>query len=380
MKLKKIVIAPDSFKGCLSAAEVAESCKAGVLRVFPEAETVLMPMADGGEGTVEALAPFIKGEYVDCKVSDPLGRIVEARYLLSQNKHMAVIETASAAGLTLLDDCERNPWITTTYGLGEMIKDALDKGCSTICVGLGGSATNDGGSGMLSALGCRFLDSDGNELEGKGMNLHKIESIDVDSLDKRLITTRFVVACDVDNPFYGENGAAAVFAPQKGAAPEIVAALDSGMRHFACVVNNATGNDISMLRGSGAAGGLGGAFASFFNSELVPGIDMVLEASGFDEKIKGADLVLTGEGSIDAQSLMGKVLSGVFRRSAKSGVPVVAIAGRVSDVEELNDAGICAVFSIQPGAISISDAMNGENARRNIERTVEQLMSILDLK
>lgn len=377
MEIKKIVIAPDSFKGCLSASDVAECCVAGVREVFPDAEVVALPIADGGEGTADALAESLKGEFVHCQVSDPLGRGVTGRYLIGKDGEAAVIETASAAGLPLLSEEERNPMKTTTFGLGELIMDAAERGCREICVGLGGSATNDGGMGMLAALGVKFLDSSGRELAGRGENLSRVERIVVDNVCNRLKDIKFTVACDVDNPFCGPDGAAFVFAPQKGADPEMVRQLDNGMSHFAEIVRGVTGINVATLPGAGAAGGLGGAFAAFLGGRLVPGIDMVLDVAGFENHLSGADLIITGEGSVDAQSLMGKVVSGVLKRAKVRDVPVAVIAGAVKDVGVLNRAGVCAAFSIQPGVVSLKEAVSPSLARENICRVVCQMMRLI---
>lgn len=378
MDLKRIVVAPDSFKGSLSAREVAESCKTGILMESPATDVVMVPLADGGEGTVASLSASFGGRRISVMVHGPLGSIVEATYLC--NGDSAVMEMSQAAGLYLLSDSERNPMKTSTYGVGEMILDAINKGCRKIYMGIGGSATNDGGMGMLAALGYRFLDREGNDLEGKGEDLIKVADIDSSAVVEGLGKTEFVIACDVNNPFYGENGAAVVFGPQKGADPEMVRRLDDGMHNFAEVIRRKSGVDISGLAGAGAAGGLGGAFAAFLNARLQSGIEMILDAVDFNEKIKGADLIITGEGSIDRQSLMGKTLSGVLDRAKKEGTPVLVLAGKVEDVEALNRAGFTAIFPIENGAVTLSDAMERNHSVENIQRTVSQIVRLMMVK
>lgn len=374
MKYRKIVVAPDSFKGSLSAREVADCCRDAIRRAMPSAETVCVPLADGGEGTVDAVCGQMGGEMAECSVHGPLGRSVKARYAITGDGSTAVMEMAQASGLTLIEASERNPLLTSTCGVGEMIVDALDRGCRKIYMGLGGSATCDGGAGMLSALGCRLIDAEGNELQGRGIDMERVCRIDMSGIDKRIAETEFVAACDVDNPFYGANGAAFVFAPQKGASHDDVVRLDNGLRDFSRVIAEATGVDVSEARGAGAAGGLGGAFMAFLRAEMKPGIEMVLDAVGFDTIIEDADLILTGEGSIDRQSLMGKAVSGVLKRGIREGIPVVAFAGSVSETERLEEAGFCAVFSVMQRACSLEEAMRRDVAEENIRTAVCQLM------
>lgn len=377
----KIVIAPDSFKGCLSARDVAECCVAAFRRELPDAEIVSMPLADGGEGLVDALAGSLDAERQTCRVLDPLGRSIEAEYLLGDG--FVVMEMSQAAGLSLLNEGERNPLITSTFGVGQMILDAIDRGARKISVGLGGSATNDGGLGMLRAFGYRLLDSSGQELQGIGADLERIASIDTSQADSRLKSIEFTAACDIDNPFYGESGAAFVFAPQKGADSAMVERLDRGLRNLAAVGSRISDVDVQRVPGAGAAGGLGGAFASFLGAKLVRGIEVVLDAVDFDAAIADADLIVTGEGSVDRQSLMGKVLSGVLGRARKVGVPVVAIGGRVANQEELYRAGLIAAFSIQQAPLTLSESMKPSVARSNLAATstaIARLITILNSK
>lgn len=378
MKVNKIIIAPDSFKGCLSAYEVAESCAEAVKTVLPETEAVVIPLADGGEGTVATLEPSFKGCPTECKVKDPLGRELTTRYLISDDGESALMEVAQTSGLTLLSSDERDPLKESTFGLGMMIADAVGRGCRNIMIGLGGSATNDGGMGMLSALGYRFFNKDGNLLSGCGEDLVKVVSIDDSKVNKKLKDTHFTVACDVDNPLTGPLGATAVFGPQKGAYSTMLIALEQGMQNYAKVAEAFTGKQLATLRGGGAAGGLGAAFHAFLNAKMEPGIDMVIETLHFEERIKGADLIITGEGRIDAQSLMGKVLSGVLKCAKKEDMPLIAIAGLVEDSRRLNEAGICAAFPIQSGACSLEEAMEPETAKGNIKRTVIQVLRIIN--
>ena len=285
--MNKIVVAPDSFKGSLSASEAVDLCRDAISEVFPAAEIVGLPLADGGEGTVEVLRNSFGGNIIELEVEGPLGENIVARYLLSSDGREAVMEMAQAAGLCLLQPDKRNPLLSSTYGVGEMILDAIGRGCRKIFMGIGGSATNDCGMGMLRALGFRFLDKNGNELLGRGKDLESVDKIDSQYVDPKIKDVEFVVACDVDNPLVGERGASFVFAPQKGADHDTVLRLENGMRNFAGVVKNELGKDVAEMPGAGAAGGLGAAFAAFLGARLQSGIDMVLDAVGFDKKIKG---------------------------------------------------------------------------------------------
>lgn len=377
MELRKIVVAPDSFKGSLTAGDVADGCISAISRVVPGCECVRLPVADGGEGTVEALAATGGFDYKECRVTGPLRETVLARYALSSDGKTAVMEMAQAAGLTLIPENRRNPLLTTTYGVGEMMLDAVGRGCKKICMGLGGSSTNDGGMGMLSALGYRFLDKDGDLLKGTGADLEKVAYIDCSCVDKRIKDVELIAACDVDNPFYGKNGAAFVFAPQKGASPETVQRLDKGLRNFAEIIALQFGINLEEVAGSGAAGGLGGAFSALLKAKMMPGIEMVLDAVNFDDCLKNADLIITGEGSIDRQSLMGKVLSGVLERGKKAGVPVLAVGGCLKDEDVIDNVGFCGVFSIMQRVLTLEEAMQPENARRNLETTVSQIIRLL---
>lgn len=352
----KIVIAPDSFKESLSAPEVAQAIARGWLAVYPDAEIVLCPMADGGEGTVDAVLAATGGERRELTVQGPLATQVQAHWgWLGDGT--AVIEMAAASGLHWVPSAQRDARVTSSYGTGELIQAALDAGATRIILGLGGSATNDGGSGLLRALGARFLDAGGNELRPGGAALAKLQRVDLSSLDARLHDVHVDVAADVDNPLCGPRGASAVFGPQKGASPAQVEELDAALARMAEVVSEALGEDFSDFPGVGAAGGLGFAAKAFFDARFRPGIELVAELSGLAEAVAGADLVITGEGRLDAQSLHGKTPVGVARVAQVQGVPVVALAGSLGDgYQRLREAGIEAAFSLAPGPISLEYA------------------------
>ena len=394
---KKIVIASDSFKGSLTSLEVAGNAEKAVREVFPLCEVVKVNVADGGEGTMDALQHTLGGTKVNLRVSDPLGRPVDAHYVILDDGITAVIEMSVASGLTLLSPEERDPSKTSTYGTGELIRDALSKGCDKFLVGIGGSATNDAGMGMLQALGYRFLDADGAELEPVGGSVGMVEDIEIpvsgelsdvgngitnltDAASRLLSNAAFIVACDVKAPLYGPEGAAYVFAPQKGASPQMVQSLDAGLRHFAEVAARVTGADFSQIQGAGAAGGLGYAFREFLGARLERGVEMVLDAIGFDEIIEGADLVITGEGRIDGQTLTGKTPFGVARRAMQQGIPVVAIGGSVARDPGhgvgafMLEAGFSEVLQITPEGMPLSEAMRHDVASENVYRTIFELM------
>ena len=375
--MKKIVVTSDSFKGSVSSLEVARSAEKAIRRVLPACEVIKIPVADGGEGTIEALVAAMNGIIVSCSVHDPLMNPIRADYGILGDGKTAVIEMASASGLTLVPPDKRNPMITTTYGTGELIKDALIRGCTHFLVGIGGSATNDAGTGMLQALGFRFLDKEGKELGKGGQILDSIRSIDRSACLPQLQNAVFTVACDVNNPFSGENGAAYVYARQKGADDAMICLLDSGLTNFASVIKDFENKEIDPVPGAGAAGGLGGGFIAFLQATLKPGIQMVLEALDFDRRIQNADLIITGEGKLDRQTGMGKTPAGVLEAGKKQQIPVIAIGGAVEETEELNKQGFLAVLSIQPGPVSLEVAMDKTFASQNIERTVEQLVRIM---
>ena len=372
--MRKITVASDSFKGSLTSMQVADNVERAVKEVFPDCHVQKIDVADGGEGTVEALVSSLGGEYVDVEVAGPIGRKVTARYGIIDEGRTAVIEMAVASGLPLISPEERNPLKTSTYGTGMMIRDALNRGCRKFLVGIGGSATNDGGTGMLSALGFMFLDKDGYVLEGTGENLARIASVcDADVLCE-VSEAEFTVACDVDNPFCGPAGAAYVFAPQKGADDAMVRCLDEGLASFAGVISRYTGQMVADLPGAGAAGGLGGAFKAFLGARLTRGIEIVLDAIGFDGKIAGSSLVITGEGSVDAQTLMGKTPSGVLARASKLGIPVMVLGGKVDASVDFLKAGFSAVCQVTPEDMSLEDAMKADIAGENIFNAVIRLL------
>lgn len=378
--MKRITIAVDSFKGSLSSREVADAVEQGVVAVLPECEVRKVSIADGGEGTVEAMVENLAGEWVEIEVCDPLMRPIKARYGVVDEGRTAVMEMSAASGLPLLSEAERNPLKTTTYGTGQMIADAVGRGCRKILIGIGGSATNDAGVGMLSALGFRFYDAAGEQLSCGGEVLQRIERIDSSGVMPQLAECEVVVACDVKNPLYGETGAAYVFAPQKGADEAMVKSLDSGLRNFARVVEQFCGEDLSMWPGAGAAGGLGFGFRALLGAQLCPGIDMVLDAIRFSSIVEGGDLVITGEGKIDRQTVMGKAPSGVLRVASHFGIPTVAIGGAVEMCEELAESDFVAILPVVAGPVTLQEAMRKDVAHKNIRRTVEQIIRLLNHK
>ena len=369
--MKKIVVASDSFKGCLSSMQVADAVERAALQTCPSCEVVKVDVADGGEGTIDALRRTLGGEKIEIEVADPLGRPVQASYAILNDGITAVVEMAAASGLPLLAPEERNPLKTSTYGTGQLIADALDRGCRRFLVGIGGSATNDAGMGMLEALGYRFLDPQGNLLHSCGESLEKVVSIDESSVNLALKESEFIVACDVKSPLYGPKGAACVFASQKGADSDMVERLDNGLKHFSEIVllhQNPIQNPLN-VPGVGAAGGLGFGFIAFLNARLERGIDMVLDAIKFDELIKGADLIITGEGKIDSQTLAGKTPYGVLQRAKRQEIPVIAIGGNVQlTQEEAKAVGFTSVLQVTPPGMPLNDAMNPETAAENIFR------------
>lgn len=352
----KIVIAPDSFKESLSAPEVAQAIARGWLAVYPDAEIALCPMADGGEGTVDAVLAAAGGERRELSVMGPLATPVNAHWgWLGDGT--AVIEMAAASGLHWVPSAQRDARVTSSYGTGELITAALDAGATRIILGLGGSATNDGGSGLLRALGVRFLDAGGNELRPGGAALASLQRVDLSGLDERLQGVQVEVAADVDNPLCGPKGASAVFGPQKGASPEQVEELDAALARLAEVVGEALGEDFSTFPGVGSAGGLGFAAKAFLGARFRPGIELVAELSGLADAVRGADLVITGEGRVDAQSLHGKTPVGVARVAKNLGVPVIALAGSLGEgYQAVREAGIEACFSLAPGPITLEHA------------------------
>lgn len=374
--MKKIIIAPDSFKGSLTSTEVADAIEAGILKIFPNCETVKIPIADGGEGTCDTLVKAMNGKKIKVWVHDPLMRQIEVEYGWVNDEKIAIMEMAAASGITLLRKHEQNPTVTTTFGMGEMIKDALLRGSRQFLIGIGGSATNDAGTGMLRSLGFRFLDKDGKEVDGTGGTLYQIVEIDESEAMPELVDAHFSIACDVNNPFCGPDGAAYVFAQQKGADKEMMKELDDGMEHFRKLIELKKGVDLNTIAGAGAAGGLGGGCVAFLNAQLIPGIEMILEAVQFEKHLQNADLVITGEGKLDKQTVMGKAASGILEAATRNNVPVIALGGSVEDMEELKASGFHSVFSINSESTSLEEAMKSEVAKKNVERTAEGVMGL----
>ncbi|WP_162047151.1 glycerate kinase [Vibrio taketomensis] len=375
----KIVIAPDSYKESLSAMDVAIAIEQGFKQILPNAEYVKLPMADGGEGTVQSLVDATGGDIIEHVVTGPLGQTVTGFYGLLGDGKTAIIEMAAASGLHLVEPEKRNPMITTTFGTGELILAALDKGVEHIIVGIGGSATNDGGLGMAQALGIRLLDETGESLGFGGGELAKLHTIDMLAIDPRLAKIRLEVACDVNNPLCGEKGASQVFGPQKGATPQMVAQLDSNLAHYAEVIKQQLGHDVLNRPGAGAAGGLGAALMGLFNAELRPGIEIVMDAVNLLDVVADADLVITGEGRIDSQTIHGKTPIGVARTAKKHHVPVIGIAGSLThDCGVVHEHGIDAVFSVVNGAIDLPTALS--QAAQNIELTARNVAATLQMK
>ncbi len=368
----KIVIAPDSFKESLSAMNAANAIERGFRSIFPHAIYSKMPMADGGEGTVQSLVDATDGSIEERVVTGPLGDPVKAFFGLMGDGKTAVIEMAAASGLHLVPVEQRNPLVTTTRGTGELILAALDLDVDHMIIGIGGSATNDGGAGMVQALGGRFLDKSGNDIGPGGGALSDIVSIDLSGLDHRLKDIKIEVACDVDNPLTGPRGASAIFGPQKGATPDMIQVLDQNLSHFADVAEEFLGKSFRNMEGAGAAGGLGASLVAILHAELKRGIQIVLDAVNFDCAVKDADLVITGEGRIDSQTVYGKTPIGVAKAAKKYGVPVIGIAGSLSkDSDIVHEHGIDALFSIVPGVTTLPDAF--EHAEEYMERTARNI-------
>ncbi|EJJ0546862.1 glycerate kinase [Cronobacter sakazakii] len=373
--LKKIVIAPDSFKESLSAMDVAKAIEAGFREIYPQASYVCVPMADGGEGTVEAMVAATGGQIITTPVTAPLGNKVDGFFGLLGDGETAVVEMAAASGLHLVPTAQRDPRITTSYGTGELILAALERGVKAIIIGIGGSATNDGGAGMMQALGARFLDGEGCELAPGGAALARLERLDLSALDPRLAQVSVTAACDVDNPLCGEKGASAVFGPQKGATPAMVTELDAALRRFGEQLEAATGKAIISAPGAGAAGGMGAALLGMLNAELRPGIEIVIESLGLAQAVRDADLVITGEGRLDSQSIHGKTPVGVARVAKQFQRPVVAIAGSLTpDYQIVHEHGIDAAFSVIDRIVTLQEAL--DDAARNLRVTARNVAAL----
>lgn len=373
-----IVLAPDSFKESMSAKEACIAMERGIKKVNQDIKCVHVPMADGGEGTMQSLVDATNGKIYSLEVVGPLGNKVQAEYGILGDREVGILEMASASGIYLVSLDKRNPLITTTYGTGELIKACLDKGVKKLLIGIGGSATNDGGAGVIQALGGKLLDKDGNELGFGGGELGKLHNIDLTNFDPRLKDVVVEVACDVNNPLCGEKGASNVFGPQKGATPDMVSLLDNNLKHYANIIKEQIGMDVLEVPGAGAAGGLGAGLMAFLNGTLKKGIEIVIEYSGLEEKVKEADMVWTGEGSIDFQTQYGKTPLGVATIAKKYDKPVIAFAGRVGDnIDVLYEKGIDSIFGIMKGVTSIEEAL--EKGKENIEKTSENVIRLMKL-
>ena len=369
-----IVIAIDSFKGSMTSMEAGKSAAEGIRRVYPDAQIQVRPLADGGEGTVEALTAGLGGKLVTIPVTGPAGLLVDCPYGIVEETKTAIIEMSGAAGITQVTEAQRNPLHTTTYGVGEVIKDAIHKGCRRFIVGIGGSATNDGGLGMLQALGFDMLDASGQPVSMFGKGLADLAQISTDHVSPELADCTFRIACDVTNPLCGEHGCSAVFGPQKGATPEIVQQMDGWLSAYAALAKNSFPKANPNHAGAGAAGGLGFAFLTFFNATLESGVKIVLEETRLSDYVKDADIVLTGEGRLDGQTVMGKAPIGVAQTAKGHGCTVLGFSGSVAkDASACNEKGIDAFFPILRGVSTLEEAMDTEKARQNMADTVEQV-------
>lgn len=376
--MRKILMAPDSFKGSLTALEACEAIKTGIHLALPDAEVVEIPMADGGEGTVQSLVDATEGQIIELEVTGPLGEPVMAKYGLLGNGKTAVIEMAEASGLGYVTEKTKNPMVTTTYGTGQLIMACIDQGIQEIIIGLGGSATNDGGAGMAQALGYQLLNKKGQEIGYGGGALADLATINVDQVDSRLKEIHFIIASDVNNPLVGPNGASAVFGPQKGADEDMVQELDQNLQHLADIIQKDLGKSIADTPGAGAAGGLGGGFLAFTEAEMHKGIEIVLAYTKLKEAAVGCDLCITGEGGIDFQTKFGKTPYGVAQafKAVNPDKKVIAIAGNVGKgIDELYTEGIDAVFGIAPGAATLADLI--DHAKDNLEMTTENIIRAL---
>jgi glycerate 2-kinase len=375
---RRIAIAPNAFKGTLTVAEAAQCIERGLRKALPGISTVKIPMADGGDGTVAAILAATGGRLMKCPVHDPLGRKIKSSFGLDGKGKTAVIEMATASGLSLLKPSERDPLNTTTFGTGELIRAALDGNAKQILIGIGGSATNDCGTGMARALGVKFLDAQNREIPDGGGSLHKLARIDMSGLDPRLKRVQISIACDVKNPLYGPRGAAHVFGPQKGATPEIVNFLDVGLKRLAAIIKKDLDISVAQMPGAGAAGGLGAGLVAFLNGHMKPGIEVVVDAVGLEQKLAGCDLVITGEGRFDGQSAFGKAPTGVAKVAKRLGLPVIAICGSLGpDAAKTRSAGIDACFAALEETIPESELSRCGPGM--LERCAEQVGRLLAL-
>lgn len=374
----KIVIAPDSFKESMTAQKACDAIERGLKKIIKNAEFIKVPMADGGEGTTQSLVDATGGKFYHTESTGPLGEKVNSVFGILGDGKTAILEMASTSGLEIVPREKRNPMLTTTFGTGELIKKAIDMGVSTVLIGIGGSATNDGGAGMIQALGGKLLDKNGNQIGFGGGKLSEIERIDLSEVDERLKNIKIIAACDVQNPLTGPTGASHIFGPQKGADKEMVEILDENLKHFAEIIRKDLGKDIENVPGAGAAGGLGAGLMAFLSAELKKGIDIVIEYSKLEEKMNGVSLVITGEGSIDGQTRFGKTPYGVAKTAKKHNIPVVALAGNVGkDTDILYDFGFDAVFSIMPGVQNLETAL--KHGEENLERISENIGRVIEI-
>jgi glycerate kinase len=371
-----ILLAPDSFKDSLPATAVADYMAKGIRRVMPNAQITKLPLSDGGEGLLEALIEPLKGKYIEVEVKDPLNRNIKANYGILDKGKTAVIEMARASGLELLRPNERNPSITSTYGTGQLIKDALDKDCKKLIIGLGGSATNDGGMGLAKALGVKFLNIKGEQIEEGGGALGTLDRIDVSELDKRLTNCEIIAACDVTSPLTGKNGSSLIFGAQKGGDHKTLIQLDKNLSNYAKVIQQDLGKDIKNVKGVGAAGGTAMGLLAFLEAELKPGIDLIMKELQLETHLKQADLVITGEGQIDQQTLSGKTIAGLVKMAKQHQVSVIAIAGKVDqNLEDLYKLGLTATFSIVNQPMNLEEAI--ENTGQLVESCIENIFRIV---
>ncbi|MGI1818802.1 glycerate kinase family protein [Lactobacillus johnsonii] len=375
--MTKYVVAPDSFKESMTAKEVCDAMEKGIKKADSAAEVIKVPMADGGEGTVDSLVDATHGQRVIVEVTGPLGNKISAYYGILGNGTTAVIEMAKASGLEIVEKKKRNPMITTTFGTGELIRDALDHNVKEIIIGLGGSSTNDGGSGMAQALGAKLLDQNNHQIPFGGGNLDKLYKIDVSNLDSRLRDVKIILASDVTNPLIGKDGASRVFGPQKGATPEMVEKLENNLQHYAKIVKRDLNKEVASLSGAGAAGGLGAGLMAFTTCEMRQGVDLAIEVTKLEEKVKSADYVFTGEGGTDFQTKFGKTPYGVAKLGKKYHKPVISLAGYLGEgIDSLYSEGFTAIFGIIPGACDLSTAL--KNGPSNVARTTENIVRLLN--
>lgn len=375
--MTKYVVAPDSFKESMTAKEVCDAMEKGIKEADSAAEVIKVPMADGGEGTVDSLVDATQGQRVIVEVTGPLGNKISAYYGILGNGTTAVIEMAKASGLEIVEKKKRNPMITTTFGTGELIRDALDHNVKEIIIGLGGSSTNDGGSGMAQALGAKLLDQNNHQIPFGGGNLDKLDKIDISNLDSRLQDVKIILASDVTNPLIGKDGASRVFGPQKGATPEMVEKLENNLQHYAKIVKRDLNKEVALVSGAGAAGGLGAGLMAFTTCEMRRGVDLAIEVTKLEEKIRDADYVFTGEGGTDFQTKFGKTPYGVAKLGKKYHKPVISLSGYLGEgIDSLYSEGFTAIFGIIPGACDLSTAL--KNGPSNVARTTENIVRLLN--